>query len=122
MSVLESLQQYNQEHVFEHEQGIITNKANFCELCYPSPPLNSLSQLFQHFWFWFSNYLYAVSYTSYTTTAFGLFVQIYEQEPVNNNIVTERLTKLAARIVSSLKYTAILPTKLLVYYLINLTV
>ena len=123
MSVLEPLEQFSIDHSKDHElREIPIRTAQFCELCYSPPPENKLSKNFKAFWFWFSNYCFATAYTRYTTTTFNLFIHIFKDEPYTGNIVSNQLTDFAHRIVGSIKYTTILPIKLLVYYLINLSI
>ena len=123
MRVLEHLSEFSETHTLEHEARTTPRTvAHFCELCYPPPLYHSLSTSFQNFWYWFNNYCFAILYTRYTTVTFNLFVHIFESEPATDSIVSNRLTDFSYRIVGSIKYSEPLPIKLLVYYLINLTI
>jgi hypothetical protein len=123
MSMLEQLQQFSEEYTLKYEtQTTLKFAAHFCKLCYPPSPLNKLTPAFRNFWFWFNNYCFAVTYTRYTVTIFNIFINIFKDEPATENIVSHRITDFAHRLVGSLKYTTLLPIKLLVYYLINLSI
>ena len=122
MSVLEHLQQFSEDHQKDHDLGIKpTFTAHFCELCYLPAPYHKLPSNFQNFWYWISTYCFAETYTRYTTTTFNLFIHLFKEEPTSEKIVSNRITDFTYRLVGSIKYTQLLPIKLLVYYVINLT-
>src|SRR4051795_11336179 len=96
MSVIEGLQSIQEEH--QHEtRSIFKFKAKYCEICYPPPDITKLSQEFLNFWDWISNYCEALSYTSYTTTTFRLFINIFSNEIAGDNVVSYRITDFAYR-------------------------
>jgi hypothetical protein len=118
MSVIEGLQSIQEEH--KHEtHSILKFKAKYCKICYSPPEITKLSRKFLNFWDWISNYCEALSYTSYTTTTFQLFVAIFSNEIAGDNVVSYRITDFAYRIIGSLTYQYIPNSKALVYYLIN---
>jgi hypothetical protein len=118
MSVVENLKHVQKEH--KHETHKTPKfRAIYCEICYPPP--TKLSEEFVNFWNWISDSCTALSYTSYTTTTFRLYITIYSNEPVSNNTVSYRVTDFSYRIIGSLTYEHTPDSKALVYYLINLT-
>ena len=122
MSVVEELQEFCENHYNEHQQRLLVTKVGqFCEICYPPPPETKLTEQFNNFWYWFNTYCFALNFTSYTTSLFRIFINIFKDEPVSDQLVSNRITDIAYRIVGSIKYHTLLPIKLLVYYLINLT-
>src|ERR1043166_2322313 len=121
MSVFHPQQnQFQQDHQEEHLLGNPKFTAKFCLLCYPIRNQRSTQQ-FRNFWDWISGYYFAESYTAYTLTVFELFITIFRTEPTTNNLLTQRLTDFAYRLLGSLLYKEQPSPKHLIYYLVNHT-
>jgi hypothetical protein len=60
-------------HILRHYSNSILNEDHSCYICYPVPPLHSITTAFGNFWIWINRTSGAETYSAYTITAFNLF-------------------------------------------------
>ena len=88
------------QHTFEHFQNNITSVDHSCQICY-SPPL-TVPSIFDNFWNWISVYYTALSYTSYTVIALGIYCRAYLND--SNTVKSGPVIKLARQLLFSIRF------------------